>query len=403
MSIIKGLKTQATTVAASYGIKKVSGILRKTLGLQDKNRQGGPLSKSSADFNKPTNIFSFPLDVTGGPGVGNQGHYVMFYINEQQDAELRFGERKDGETSVIENASQANVPQYITRMNGDTPIKEVNKNGYGNQQHADLNAVDPGFKKALSERKKTPKPKKAGGSTAYLKRAPTVRLDTAIALYMPPQATYINQFNYVDTEIGSGAAAAVDAYGQIMGGAATAEVIGSTMSRLGEGLSEGMMKTASAAVGAIPGLQGTREAYEAAQGAIVADRMELAFKGLNKRKFQFQFKFLPKNKREADEVRNIIFAFRANAAPEFVGGNRQGRKMRVPNTFDIQYMYDGNENQYLQKISTCVLENITVTYGGDRFRTFTPNEEGAPPVETQCTLEFSEMELITKERIFEGY
>ena len=66
-------------------------------------------------------------------------------------------------------------------------------------------------------------------------------------------------------------------------------------------------------VGAVLGLQGTREAYEAAQGAIVADRMELAFKGLNKRKFQFQFKFLPKNKREADEVRNIIFAFRANA------------------------------------------------------------------------------------------
>ena len=119
MSIIKGLKTQATTVAASYGIKKVSGILRKTLGLQDKNRQGGPLSKSSAEFNKPTNIFSFPLDVTGGPGVNNQGHYVMFYINEQQDAELRFGERKDGETSVIENASQANIPQYITRMQGD--------------------------------------------------------------------------------------------------------------------------------------------------------------------------------------------------------------------------------------------------------------------------------------------
>ena len=403
MSIIKGLKTQATTVAASYGIKKVSGILRKTLGLQDKNRQGGPLSKSSAEFNKPTNIFSFPLDVTGGPGVGNQGHYVMFYINEQQDAELRFGERKDGETSVIENASQANIPQYITRMQGDTPVKEANTSGYENIQHLDVASVSSVYKDAAISRRKTPKPKKAGGSTAFLRRAPTVRLDTAIALYMPPQATYINQFNYVDTEIGSGAAAAVDAYGQIMGGQATAEVIGSTMKRLGEGLSEGMMKTAAGAVGAIPGLQGTREAYEAAQGAIVADRMELAFKGLNKRKFQFQFKFLPKNKREADEVRNIIFAFRANAAPEFVGGNRQGRKMRVPNTFDIQYMYDGNENQYLQKISTCVLENITVTYGGDRFRTFTPNEEGAPPVETQCTLEFSEMELITKERIFEGY
>ena len=402
MSIIKGLKTQAATAAASYGIKKVSGILRKTLGLQDKNRQGGPLSKSSAEFNKPTNIFSFPLDVTGGPGVGNQGHYVMFYINEQQDAELRFGERKDGETSVIENASQANIPQYITRMVGEAPVKDVNKNGYENIQHLDVTGGSP-YQEAALSRRKTPKPKKIAGSTAFLKRAPTVRLDTAIALYMPPQATFINQFNYIDTEIGAGAAVGANAYGQIMASEGSKKIIGDAMKGLGSGLSEGLMKTATASVGAIPGMQGTREAYEAAQGAIVADRMELAFKGLNKRKFQFQFKFLPKNKREADEVRNIVFAFRANAAPEFVGGNRAGRKMRVPNTFDIQYMYDGNENQYLQKISTCVLENITVTYGGDRFRTFTPNEEGAPPVETQCTLEFSEMELITKERIFEGY
>ena len=34
-------------------------------------------------------------------------------------------------------------------------------------------------------KKKNIKPKKAGGSTAYLRRALTVRLDTAIALYMP--------------------------------------------------------------------------------------------------------------------------------------------------------------------------------------------------------------------------
>ena len=67
---------------------------------------------------------------------------------------------------------------------------------------------------------------------------------------------------------------------------------------------------------------------------------------------------IPKNKAESDEIRNIIFAFRANMLPEFVGGNRAGRKMTVPNTFDIQYMYNGAENQYLQKISTCVCEKM---------------------------------------------
>jgi hypothetical protein len=80
-----------------------------------------------------------------------------------------------------------------------------------------------------------------------------------------------------------------------------------------------------------------------------------------------------------------------------------GRKLRVPSTFNIQYMYNGGENNYLQKISTCVLENCTVSYGGDRYRTFTPNEIGAPPVETSLTLNFKEMELITKDRVFEGF
>ena len=78
----------------------------------------------------------------------------MFYINEQQDAELRFGERKDGETSVIENASQANIPQYITRMQGDTPVKEANTSGYENIQHLDVASVSSVYKDALFQEEK---------------------------------------------------------------------------------------------------------------------------------------------------------------------------------------------------------------------------------------------------------
>ena len=66
-------------------------------------------------------------------------------------------------------------------------------------------------------------------------------------------------------------------------------------------------------------------------------------------------------------------------------------------------MYVGVENQYLHKISTCVLESMNVTYGGDRYKTFDGNEKGAPPVETTITLNFKEMELITKDRAEEGY
>ena len=116
---------------------------------------------------------------------------------------------------------------------------------------------------------------------------------------------------------------------------------------------------------------------------------------------------LPKSKEEADEVRKIVFAFKANMLPEFANGNRSGRKLRVPNTFDIQYMYSSaenstQENDYLHKISTCVLRNMDVTYGGDRYKTFTANAEGAPPVETTMTLNFKEFHFLTRTDIMDG-
>ena len=46
---------------------------------------------------------------------------------------------------------------------------------------------------------------------------------------------------------------------------------------------------------------------------------------------------------------------------------------------------------------------MNVAYGGDRYKTFEANADGAPPMETTITLNFKEMELITRERVFEGY
>ena len=89
--------------------------------------------------------------------------------------------------------------------------------------------------------------------------------------------------------------------------------------------------------------------------------------------------------------------------PEFVGGNRGGRRFIVPNTFDIQYMYLEGSNNFLHHISTCVLENMNVSYGGERYKTFEAIDDGAPPLETSITLNFREMELITRERVHEGF
>ena len=74
-----------------------------------------------------------------------------------------------------------------------------------------------------------------------------------------------------------------------------------------------------------------------------------------------------------------------------------------PSEFDIKYMYQSQENNYLNKVSECYLESMDVDYGGDRYKTFEGNDAGAPPLETTITLEFGEIELITREKAAEGF
>ena len=106
---------------------------------------------------------------------------------------------------------------------------------------------------------------------------------------------------------------------------------------------------------------------------------------------------------EADEIAEIIYAFKFHMLPELGDGDKTGRNLKVPSTFDIQYMYVNQENNYLHKISTCYLSSMDVSYGGSKYTTYDGNADGAPPVETSMKLTFKEIELITRERVEEGF
>ena len=246
----------------------------------------------------------------------------------------------------------------------------------------------------------------SGGSTGlYLKRNPTVRLDTAITLYMPASVSTSYAADYHDVEIGPGAAIAARAYDAYVNrGVGARQIFDDNETAAFNALKEGLAKAFLASVDVLPGFAGAKGTYEAQTGVVLSDRMELLFKGLGRRQFSFTFAMMPKSEQEAQAIRNIVYAFKYNMLPEFEGGNRAGRKLRVPNTFDIEYMYHGKANDYLNKISTCVLKTMDVKYGGDRYKTFDPDSLGSPPpVMTEISLTFEEMELITRERIAEGY
>ena len=106
---------------------------------------------------------------------------------------------------------------------------------------------------------------------------------------------------------------------------------------------------------------------------------------------------MPKSESEAKKVRDIIRMFKFHMHPELAAG--KGLFFLYPSEFEIKYFYRGKENEYFNKISTCVLEDMNVEYGGDIFATFETGE----PVEVNMTLRFKELEVLTKERIAEGY
>jgi len=393
VSFVDVVKGQAVSLA-NQGFKKVAGNLRGAVG-SALNRGEVTASETTRPKGDPK-AYTFPLDVRNpDQGLGNHGHYILFHINEQTNAKISFGEKgsSDGWGGLTEaSAQQGGRPANdlvsdldYAAFRADNPNFDFNADGVMTIRISDGTPI------TADER-----------STVKVKTKPTTKVITSIALYMPPTVNVTYTANYNDTEIGSGAAAAQ----QFLDASSFSEVRNIAASdQLNRDLLDGLQKATLGTVGAVPGFQGARELYEKEQGYIFTNRLELAFKGLPKRGFQYTFKMIPKSEQEANAVKNIVDAFKINMLPEGMGdhGTFTGKNLKIPNTFDIKYMFVGIENSYLNKISTCVLESLNVSYGGDRYKTFDGNSDGAPPVETAITLNFKEMELITKEKALEGF
>ena len=418
------LKSQFTSIANS-GIRASFDKLRDIVSDSFDNASSSKNGEVNgvANFGEKTPIFSFPLNVASDPKnpMGNHGHYILFYINKQEPAQLNFGEEgesafSDGTQAVVEQTRQVSIPQYIRELNPSGLFEYVGRRyeeGLGDYLNQDYRQGTillggGGGMAGTVDRSDIVKAVKdkgfdVGKSMVRVKRAPTTRLETAIAMYMPPSVNVSYAANYVDTEIGAfsiGAGSAIKEFNRTGKLAAGATAFLDTVP---DELKNVAARQILGAIGSIiPGTQGLEEVAGMATGQIIADRMELAFKGLPKRGFQYTFKMIPKSEQEAEEIRKIVFTFKANMLPEIREGTA-GRGMTVPNTFDIRYMYMNTDNDFLHKISTCVLESMNVTYGGDRYRTFPDAGDGTPPVETTMTLNFKELELITKERVYEGY
>ena len=129
----------------------------------------------------------------------------------------------------------------------------------------------------------------------------------------------------------------------------------------------------------------------------------LLFKGIDFRKFQFQYNFVPRNIQESQDLEKIIKIFRQAMLPDIVSVGFYD----IPQEFEIQYVIqklDANgklaKAPVLHRFKKCNLEECNVTYGSNGR--FTLTKDGYP-ANIQLSLTFSENEQVTRKDIPEGF
>ena len=124
------------------------------------------------------------------------------------------------------------------------------------------------------------------------------------------------------------------------------------------------------------------------------------FESVDRRNFEYDFEFMPKSKKEVAEIYAIIRTLKRYALPSRSLG---GRFLDFPAEFRLTYVNTDKENLYLYRMARCALVGIDVDYGTNPFTTFKPDDGGAAPTQIKLSLKFNELEILTQERIDQGF
>jgi hypothetical protein len=139
---------------------------------------------------------------------------------------------------------------------------------------------------------------------------------------------------------------------------------------------------------------------------------EQTFKGVTRRSFSFEWELSPRSREDALRIYSIVYAFKKYAHPSRTEG---GMYLNYPAQFKIGFYTRSELNDFLFRIALCGCTKCEVTYGGEDlsfFRDFLATSEpfspqssffGSPANTLKLSLEFTELELLTQERIQQGY
>lgn len=217
-----------------------------------------------------------------------------------------------------------------------------------------------------------------------------VILKNAIALYLSNKPSSSYKAAWMDEELG--------APGAVLSGnkiTPTLEGLKTALGAVQGAAASYILQTANEQSGIEKQVAGT---FQVAAGIAPNPFKAQLFKSMNFRTFSFDYIFLPKNGPEYKVVQNIIKTFKLYMHPKFAAGKFI---LNYPAEFNIVYYHKEKRNEELFRISNCALTDMSVEYGGTDFTTF-KGTEGAPS-EIAMKLTFTELELLSRERIEAGF
>ena len=374
------------------------------------NRLGGP--KTLGGYQYESNTYRFPEDV----GNYDKGHYILLNINEQKNTQFPGTQSSDVPT-VIQNmrdlqarrgvtnpagivqggvaaisaigsqiASSAGQNQSINNLVGSaTAAATTAGNAIKDATGMDVNATVSGAAKDAGKMITGIK------GDEFLR---TIRRTTdTIALYMPDTLKFSYGQTYKNLEMGG-------KVGSLVGAGAFASSAYNTMKG---GDTNNIATFAVQGAAELSNAPLFKALATSATGVVKNPMLEVIYSQPNLRQFSFSFMFYPRSEKEAEQVQKILDRLRFHQAPE-IKNNTGGFFLIPPSEFDISFMYNGRPNPNIDKVSTCVLTNISVDYAPKGFHAYEVGGENDPkigrtgmPVGIGVTLSFLETQIITKE------
>lgn len=133
-----------------------------------------------------------------------------------------------------------------------------------------------------------------------------------------------------------------------------------------------------------------------ATGQVLNPNLELLFKGVILRQFNYNFTLTPRSQQEGQQVLNIINTFKKRMAAKNTASSGAGAGLfiKAPDVFQLKFMKGQGEHPFLYKIKQCALTSMNVAYdSAGAYATYTDGT----PVKMTLQLSFRELSPVYSE------